>query len=196
MTIPNLAALQRHDESAWMDAWNWLAPKARVVARAKLQGPLSHEIEDVVAETLEAITKRISIAHDVDELSRLTPCIAYRRANDHLRKYYRNQNAFVDESSPTSVESDDDCLADLLQELLMQVNPAHREVLVQLYLQDKTPEAIADELGYAVDTVYVYKKRGIDAIRAVLDRHPNILKDSPDAKRLSYVTLLFLSYLL
>jgi DNA-directed RNA polymerase specialized sigma24 family protein len=72
----DLKSLQRLEGPAWNAAWDRLAPKARTVASKKLRGPLSHMIEDFVAETLEGIMRSIGKIKQPEDLEILTTVIA------------------------------------------------------------------------------------------------------------------------
>jgi RNA polymerase sigma factor (sigma-70 family) len=198
----DLRSLQRLEGPAWNAAWDRLAPKARKVASKKLHGPLSHVIEDVVAETLEGIMRSIAKIEQPEELERLTVIIANRRVIDHHRKEYYSDGTkrsapveaspdIPDLASPDLLAQEKE-LAQLIGELLKEIKPLHREMLYDFYLCGHSYAEIAQKHGLAVSTVGVYLVRALEQCRTSINKYPGLLKEKSDMPRLLERTVIFL----
>lgn len=190
-----LKALQRGDEAAWDEAFDWLMPTALAVVHNVLGSILPGDVEDVAIEALEEMVEKVVDLDSADELEPLTACIAHHRAVSLLRERFaqkrgagrtlsldRAQEENDNRSDPPSPDSpfehlDQTELAQLLTKLRENVKPDYREALKDFFLEGLSYEEIASKRGWAIGTVGVYLKRGMDAMRQNAEQHPTLLKD-------------------
>lgn len=195
LETPALQALQRHDQAAWDEAFDWLMPTALAVAHNVLASTLPGDVEDVAIEALEGIVEKVVDLDSADELKPLTACIAHHRAVSLLRERFAQkrgsgrtlsltqaQEENDDSSDPSSPDSAFEHLAQselagLLTKLRENVKPDYREALKDFFLEGLSYEEIASKRGWAIGTVGVYLKRGMDAMRQNAEQHPTMLKD-------------------
>ena len=195
MNAPDLQALQRADAAAWDAAFDWLWPTAFEVVRLKLQPFLPGDIEDVAIEVMEELVEKVRQVKQVQELKPLTASIAHNRAVSRLREHFaakrgsgktESLEAMQNEDSapcdpsrdPSALESLDQAeLAVLLGQLLAQLKPKQRAIMVDFHLHGLSYEQISKKHRVPEGTIGVYLKRGLESIRRLTERHPRLLKE-------------------
>ena len=196
MISPDLPGLRRLNESAWDEAFPWLSGKARNSAKRYLRGNLEHEVEDVVAETLEALVRCIGKVKDLNHLASLTVVIAQRKAVNHLRRKQPSADPIEENEEETASEAcnRDFELAQIVNNLLSSINQIHRDVLIDRFYKGLSYKEIAAARKISIDTVGVYIDRGKKQMKAVMQKNSNFMKEIPDEQRLLLivVTIIFL----
>lgn len=205
--VPDLAALRDGDQDAWDDAYRWLWPTALGVVQKKLAWARPQDVEDVVIEAMEILLDKVKDVKDVSGLKRLLITISARRAYSRLRWHYgpgggsRTQSSDADESdankqieeasgnSPAE-ELENKELCDLLQRLQVQLKPQSREIMNDFFITELSYIEIAEKHSVAVGSVGVYLKRGLDQLRQFLEKKPALLKETKDALRLGFWTVI------
>jgi len=189
MNAPNLQALQRGDPEAWDEAFRWLWPVAFAAAQFRLQAFLPQDVEDVAIEALEALVEKVREMRSVEELKPLAASIAHHKAVSRLRAAFsdkrgRRQTESLDEHRDEAGDRAEDLaahspldslaqkeLAELLQKALSALNPPLGDILSDFYLHGLRYEEIAKKRGVALNSVGVYLKRGLEAIRRIWVRN-------------------------
>jgi RNA polymerase sigma factor (sigma-70 family) len=170
-------------------------PAALASARAKLESFFPAEIEDVAVEALEAVIEKVADLSSVDGLKNRTISIAHNLAVSLLRERFAQkrgsgQTVSLDQStdedghsrevpapnSPLDALNQNE-LAQLLERLQQDLKPDHREALHDFFSLGLRYEEIAAKRGWAIGTVGVYLKRGMEAIRQKAEQHPKLLKE-------------------
>lgn len=191
MNAPDLLALQRGDSAAWDAAFDWLWRIAFEVAQLKLQPFLPGDIEDVAIEVMEQLVEKVRQVKHVQELKPLTASIAHNRAVSRLREHFaakrgsgktESLEAIQNEDSapcdPSALESLDQAeLAALLGQLLAQLKPEQRAIMVDFHLHGLSYEQISQKHGVPEGTIGVYLMRGLESIRRLTERHPRLVKE-------------------
>ena len=195
MNAPHLLALQRGDPAAWDAAFDWLWPTAFEVARLKLQPFLPGDVEDVAIEVMEELVEKVRQVKEVQELKPLTASIAHNRAVSRLREHFAAKRGSGRTESLDEMQSEDsgNCepfgessvlesldqaeLAALLSQLVAQLKPEQRAIMVDFHLHGLSYEQISKKHGMPEGTIGVYLKRGLESIRRVAERHPGLLKE-------------------
>ena len=195
MELPELAALQHGDETAWDAAFDWLWPTAFAIAQLKLQPFVPEDIEDVAIEALEELVEKVRSVKAVEELKPLAASIAHHRAVSRLRERFAQKRGAGQVESldkardgdcpapePAAAESalaglDEAELAGLLAELGADLKPELRGILEDFFVCGLSYEQIAAKRSVAVGTVGVYLKRGLEALRKAGQRQPKLLKE-------------------
>lgn len=195
MGLPDLTALRRGESDAWDAAFEWLWPAVFAVAKLKLEPFCPDEIEDVAIESLESLVESIGQVKSVEEIKPLAASIAHHRAVSLLRERFAAKRGAGKTVSLDAVM--DDCenqwepadpaaplanlerheLARLLHEIQAELKPEYRTLLGDFFLHGLSYEEIAAKRGVAVGTVGVYLKRGLEAMRHLETRHPQLLKE-------------------
>jgi len=185
MSAPDLQALQHGDAAAWDMAFPWLWPAAFGAAQVTLQPYLPAEVEDVAIESLEVLVEKVREVNSVEGLKPLVASIAHHRAVSLLReRFAAKRGAGKTESLEASqAESALDCpdpaadsplaalerkeLAACLSRTVSELRPPHGAILTDFFLKGLTYEEIAQEHHVAKNSVGVYLKRGLEALRRV-----------------------------
>ena len=156
---------------------------------------------------MEILLDKVKDVKDVSGLKRLLITISARRAYSRLRWHYgpgggsRTQSSDADESdankqieeasgnSPAE-ELENKELCDLLQRLQVQLKPQSREIMNDFFITELSYIEIAEKHSVAVGSVGVYLKRGLDQLRQFLEKKPALLKETKDALRLGFWTVI------
>jgi len=165
------------------------------VVRLKLQPFLPGDIEDVAIEVMEELVEKVRQIKQVQELKPLAASIAHNRAVSRLREHFaakrgsgrtesleamqNEDSASCDPSGePSALESLDQAeLTALLGQLLAQLKPEQRAIMVDFHLHGLSYEQISKKHGVPEGTIGVYLKRGLESIRRLTERHPGLLKE-------------------
>lgn len=198
--VPDLAALRDGDQDAWADAFRWLFPTALDVVQKKLAWARPQDVEDVAIEAMEMLVDKVKDVKNVLELKPLLATISYRRAISRLRWHYgpgggpQTQSRDTDEpeaGAPSPAEElEQKELGDLLQRLQIELKPQLREIMNDHFFAGLSYIEIAEKHGVAVGTVGVYLKRGLVRLRKFLEKKPALLKETKDALRLGFWTVI------
>jgi RNA polymerase sigma-70 factor, ECF subfamily len=195
MNAPDLHALQRGDSAAWDVAFDWLWPTAFEVVQLKLQPFLPGDIEDVAIEVLEQLVEKVRQVKQVHELKPLTASIAHNRAVSRLREHFAAKRGSGRTESLEAMQNEDSApcdppgelsalesldqaeLAALLGQLLGQLKPEQRAIMVDFHLHGLSYEQISQKHRVPEGTIGVYLKRGLESIRRLTERHLRLLKE-------------------
>ena len=180
------------DDAAWREVIPPLLAVAFAVAKSRLAERLSNECQDVAMETLAEICKAKSRPTSERELKALTSAIAHRKAIDRIRHHSaakRSGNTTVSleqlhdsEAMSHPVGAHDQFLDHLtiqdLRELFIELGQSmkkkYRVVLHDHYFEQLSYAEVAAKRGISVNSVGVYIKRALDAMRAVINRQPRL----------------------
>lgn len=192
---PDLRQLQQGDADAWDAAFRWLWPVAFEAARLKLFAFLPADVEDVAIESLEELVEKVRALKQVDELRPLVASIAHHRAVSRLREHFAVkrgagqttslQGMSKDDGEPFETSGgesplarlDENELASVLRELQAELKPEQRAVLEDFFEKGLSYEEIARKHGIALGSVGVYLKRGLDAMKRLGVRQPQLMKE-------------------
>jgi RNA polymerase sigma factor (sigma-70 family) len=180
--LPDLQALQSGDAAAWDAAFPWLWPAAFGAAHVTLQPYLPGEVEDVAIESLEELVEKVRGLKSVEELKPLAAAIAHNRAVSRLRQYFAAKRGggrtesleskqeagdlpeAVAPDSPVSVLEAKE-LAARIRKSLDALRPPLGEMLADFFLRRLTYDEIARNRKISINSVGVYLKRGLEALR-------------------------------
>lgn len=195
MSAPDLRLLQQGDTAAWDAAFSWLWPVVFAVAQGTLQPYLPADVEDAAIEALEDLIEHLPRVQSTEELKPLAASIAHRRSVSRLREHFaQKRGAGHIESLEARIQEAGDCsepaldrspleaiglieMADLIEEMQRSIKPEHRLVISDFFLGGLSYQEIASRRGVAIGSVGVYLKRGLEALRAVASRQPELLKE-------------------
>ena len=195
MPLPDLDALRSGDTAAWDEAFRWLWPAAFSVAQLKLQPYLPAEIEDVAVEALETLVEKVREVKAVEELKSLVASIAHHRAISRLREQFAAKRGAGKTESLQALQGEPDCswepadgiapwanlevkeLGAVLHAVQAGLQPVQQAIVADFFLAGLSYEQIAAKHQVALGTVGVYLKRGLEAMRRIGGRHPQLLKE-------------------
>jgi RNA polymerase sigma factor (sigma-70 family) len=187
MSLPKLRALQSSDAAAWDEAFRWLWPGVFAVAELKLRPYLPNEIEDVAIEALEDLVEKVHEVRTVEELKPLAASIAHNKAVSLLRERFAQKRGEGKTESLDATTEDDGWreaaagnsplhdlelseLSERLGRSLAELKPPQGKMLSDFFLHEMSYEEIANKHGLAVNSVGVYLKRGLEALRRIWGR--------------------------
>lgn len=126
--------------------------------------------EDILQEVFILIYRKLSWLREPELFRPWTYRIATREAFRHLKRERRWSEASVDETIledlPAPVR--DSLTPELVSQLVEQVSPASRAVIVLHYLHDMQLDEIADVLGVALGTVKSRLAYGLVSLRKLM----------------------------
>jgi RNA polymerase sigma-70 factor (ECF subfamily) len=106
--------------------------------------------------------------------------VTTHRAIDQLRRRSRSEMTSLDDEMPlvSIADSGDPLLQRHLQQLLLELSPPARAVLLLRYQEDLDPADIARTLEMPINTVKSHLKRGLEILRqSIPDREPRRCED-------------------
>lgn len=176
-------------------AFRWLWPVVFTVAQTRLGPFLPADAEDVAIESLEELVEATKTVKRAEELKPLAASIAHNRAVSRLREHFAQKRGSGQRESleARQEQTGSECelansespladlgrseLAGLLSELQSELKPEQRTILSDFFLHGLSYEQLAAKHGVALGSVGVYLKRGLEALRRVAARHPELLKE-------------------
>jgi RNA polymerase sigma-70 factor (sigma-E family) len=116
-----------------------------------------------------------------DVLDSYTRTVLVRAFLDERRRPWRRERATAPEDEAPGVAGHDTAVAErlALQAALAAVPPRQRAVLVLRFYADLSVEQTAEILSCSIGTVKSQTARGLDRLRAVLDRTPTPTTETP-----------------
>jgi len=190
--LPDLSALRSGDSAAWDQLFNWLYPIALSAAGKKLYQILPGDAEDVAVEALELLVPKVQTVKVVEELRPLVASITYCLAVDRLRQHFskkrgggrvgsldEDQDGEGGDGGPRSKDDPENEirnkeLAQLISGLMRNLKPQARALLSDFFLHGKPYDELSGAYGLAKNSIGVYLKRGLDAIRDELAQQPKL----------------------
>jgi RNA polymerase sigma factor (sigma-70 family) len=190
-----VATLKAGAPAAWDRAFETLYPVAYAVAESRLKATLPGDCEDVAIETLAELIETDLTQENEKSLKPLVAAIARNKATDRLRKHLaskRGGNNLVSlddrlmlPGGEAILISEEDFLdrltvrelRDLLVALSAEINQSYRVILHDFYLAELSYEEIAAKRKISINSVGVYLKRALDALRSVLERTPKLKQE-------------------
>lgn len=192
---PDLQKLKRGEQHAWTDAFYHLWPIAYHAALASSAGLTPDEAEDVAIEALTQLVAGIDSVTTEAGLKALTAVISRRQAISLARRkaaakrpeigvhldaltecegerilHPQSQDGAFSESDATE-------LLQILHRSLLAEDAATRELLVAHHLDGMTIRELSGKTGLPAGTVSTKLARGLQRIRANLQRSPRLLKE-------------------
>ncbi len=188
--LPDLEALRRNDSAAWDQFFECLYPVALSAAESKLRSILPQEVEDVAVEALERLIPKVEGLQVAADLPPLAASISHCLAIDRLRRHFSKkagggnvgslddkEDDIFDEPAGVndpSAEVGHKELAQLIRALMDNLKPQVKKLLTDFFLRGKKYDELSVDHGLAKNSVGVYLKRGIDAIRSELAQKPKL----------------------
>ena len=180
MSTGDFAALLRDVKlgrpSAWDRCYRWLAPA--VAGYLRMQG--AAEVDDLTSEVFLAMFRNIETFHGREANFRSWVfVIAHRRLQDERRRRVRRPPAdsFDGASAgdePVTGAAEDEALQALgtarVHEICARLAPDQREVLLLRILGDLAVDQVAEVLGKSPGAVKQLQRRGLEAVRRLLER--------------------------
>ncbi|MCW2601519.1 MAG: polymerase subunit sigma-70 [Frankiales bacterium] len=171
-----LPAAQAGQAWALRAVYDQLAPRVHAYLRSRG----SAEPEDLTSEVFLAVFPRLaSITGGAAGLRTFTFSVAHARLVDDLRKRSRREPSTQYDAATdprTTSSSEDDALARLQTErvrrLLDGLAPDQRDVLSLRILGDLTVDQVAETLGKSSGAVKQLQRRGLLALRRILEAAP------------------------
>ena len=187
MSEPDLKLILAGDSSVWDDAFPWLYPTARAVARNKLINPPAADypadVEDVAIESITRLVRRVPKLDPplgkVTELKDLLARITDNKASDFLKKK-RAQKRPTEEPFPIDEETGEPIepvdtkpglsinerdMVRLIHELAEQLKPIEMEVFEDFHKLGLKHREIAEKRGIPIGSVGVHIKKALEKLR-------------------------------
>lgn len=127
-----------------------------------------HKAEDLAQEVFLQLHRKLEVIESATHLEFWLRKVTAHRAIDELRQEPRHQIVDLEESAALTAETGDDDL--LLQrrlgELIEQLPPAPRVVILLRYQEDLDPLEIARTLDMPINTVKSHLKRSLAILRS------------------------------
>lgn len=169
---PVLAAARRGSPEAFQALYTDLV---RPVA-AYLRGKGVPDVEDVTSEVFLAVFTGLErFTGGQTDFRSWVFTIAHRRVVDHWRRASRTPGTdeyTAEDDSRTAPSAEDDALDELgaarVHELLGELTPDQRDVLLLRVVADLTVEQVADVVGKPVGAVKALQRRGLAALRKLV----------------------------
>jgi len=168
-----LPAAQQGEAWALRALYEELAPRVHAYLRARG----ASEPEDLTSEVFVTVFPRLpSVTGGAPGLRTFTFSVAHARLVDDLRRRSRREPAasYDPDTDPrTSASAEDEGLdrvqTDQVRRLLDALVPDQRDVLTLRLLADLTVEQVADTLGKSTGAVKQLQRRGLIALRRMLE---------------------------
>ena len=127
-----------------------------------------HRAEDLAQEVFLQLYRALDDVESDTHLAFWLRKVAVNRAIDRMRQESRHDNEPLTEAAAISGEvlEDDPLLRRRMAELLAQLPPAARAVVVLRYQEDLDPVDIAGTLDMPINTVKSHLKRSLTLLRA------------------------------
>jgi RNA polymerase sigma-70 factor (ECF subfamily) len=173
-----LASARHGDAWAWRRLWDWLAPA--VAGYFRVQGV--RDVDDLVSETFLGVVKGIARFEGSEAQFRSWVfVIAHRRVTDVRRAWgARTAVDWADDDFGGAlgivdrVDVEQDVLhrlaAERVRAICARLAPDQRDVLLLRLVGDLTIEQIAAVLGKTTGAVKALQRRGLGAVRKILER--------------------------
>lgn len=187
--------LRAGDAAVWEHAFPWLYPVAYEAARTRLGNANPIECEDIAIESLADFLQSGTQARNDEEIKPLIAAIARNKATDRIRRWLASKRGAGNVESLESLRESGgdepssqahelvidrltmDDLRELLLALASQIKKEHRIVLGEHYLNQLSYEEIANKHQISVNSVGVYLKRGLEAMKSALARKPKLMNE-------------------
>lgn len=129
--------------------------------------------EDILQEVFILIYRKLTWLREPELFRPWAYRIATREAFKHLKRERRWTESSVDESALEDLPAPErDILTpELMTQLVEQVSPASRAVIVLHYLHDMQLDEVADVLGLALGTVKSRLAYGLGSLRKLITNH-------------------------
>ena len=127
-----------------------------------------HRAEDLAQEVFLQLYRALENIDSDTHLAFWLRKVAVNRAIDRMRQESRHDNEPLTEAVATADESieDDPLLHRRMTELVAELSPAARAVVVLRYQEDLDPLDIASTLDMSINTVKSHLKRSLTQLRA------------------------------
>ena len=191
-----LARLQKGEQTAWDQAFQLLYPIAFNAARHPLAGLTPHEAEDIAIESLTQLLTKVNQVSRFEELKPLVATIASRRAISERRRQQADKRGGGGVSSIEALQEESEGrfepmdttipdlqpmelaeLAQLLNEVLTDLEPEHAKLLKQFVSKEKSYKELATENKLPMGSIGVILSRSLSKIRSKLKSVPTLAKE-------------------
>lgn len=127
-----------------------------------------HKAEDLAQEVFLQLHRKLEVIESATHLEFWLRKVTAHRAIDRLRQEPRHQIVDLEESAALTAEAGDDdpLLQRRLGELIEQLPPAPRAVILLRYQEDLDPLEIARTLDMPINTVKSHLKRSLAILRS------------------------------
>jgi RNA polymerase sigma-70 factor (ECF subfamily) len=127
-----------------------------------------HNAEDLAQEVFLQLHRKLDVIESATHLEFWLRKVTTHRAIDRLRQEPRHETVELEEGMDTMADAgeDDPLLQRRLGELVEQLPPAPRAVILLRYQEDLDPLEIARTLDMPVNTVKSHLKRSLAALRS------------------------------
>ena len=127
-----------------------------------------HRAEDLAQEVFLQLYRSLDSIDSDSHLAFWLRKVAVNRAIDRIRQESRHQSESLTEVETVAAESidSDPLLQTRMAELVAQLPPAARAVVVLRYQEDLDPTEIASTLDMSINTVKSHLKRSLASLRA------------------------------
>jgi RNA polymerase sigma-70 factor (ECF subfamily) len=139
-----------------------------------------HEAEDLAQEVFLQLHRKLASIESDAHLAMWLRKVTTHRAIDRLRQSPKLAAVSLDEHMNVAAPSseDDPLLRRRLRDLVTQLAPAARAVVLLRYQEDLDPGDIARTLDMSVNTVKSHLKRSLTSLRALLIGGASIVPDA------------------
>jgi RNA polymerase sigma-70 factor, ECF subfamily len=126
-----------------------------------------HKAEDLAQEVFLQLYRNLAAVESEDHLAFWLRKVTVHRAIDRLRREPKYETVPLDEGIDVATEPDDGdpLLQRRLRELVGQLPPAARAVVLLRYQEDLDPIQIAETLSMSINTVKSHLKRSLATLR-------------------------------
>jgi RNA polymerase sigma factor (sigma-70 family) len=181
-----------------------LFPVVRAAVAGKVPDALSGDIEDVAIIALEKVVRALpkcSWVKTADHLTALATSIAYDEACDLRRRAHAairggGRVESLDAQDAKEIPADDGHSpterhvamterALFLVQLREELKPQWRVVLEDIFLSGASYAEIAVKRGMPIGSVGVFRQRGLDAMRRLLQRRPLLAREARALARIT-----------
>lgn len=133
-----------------------------------------HEAEDLAQEVFMQLHRKLAVIESAAHLTFWLRKVTTHLAIDRLRKEQRHEALVLDNEPDIAGDSHevDPLLQRQLRELVSQLPPAPRAVVVLRFQEDLDPAEIAETLTMPVNTVKSHLKRSLATLRKSILRTP------------------------
>jgi RNA polymerase sigma factor (sigma-70 family) len=202
--FPDLNALRNGKDDAWEQAFEWLWPTVVAVSDATLRAYFPEDVEDIAIEALEIVTKKINVITEVQDLKALSASIAHNLAVSHLRERFTEKRGAGQTRSLEALEANREAMVEqqndakprspleelgaaelmhLLQTFQKELKSAEGAAIFNdFFLNQLSYKEIAKKHKVPIGTVGVVLKRGLEALRKLVDN-----KSSPGRELRDYL---------
>ncbi len=125
--------------------------------------------EDLAQEVFMQLYGKLSSIESNSHLVFWLRRVVTHRAIDHLRQHPRREMVLLDDlAEPAAHDSGDPILQRQLRQLVLELSPDARAVMMLRYQEDLDPTDIASTLDMPINTVKSHLKRSLDTLRLKL----------------------------